>query len=281
MADLPHRPLVQLKDGAVRGTVRSGVSAFLGIPYAAAPFGANRMQPPQPVRPGTVNATPPPTGRRRRRVTTLRSITALFPEVVIPGEDCLNLNVWTPDPGATGLPGAGLDSRRLVHERIRVGGRVRRQRVRARRRRVRDHQLPAGRRRLPVLRRRHRQPRPAGPAGGAAVGAGQHRRVRRRSGPGHRGRRVGRGHERDHAAVDAARRGLVQPGHRAERRRGAHAHSRTRRSRSAATSPTRSACRRTGTRSRRCRSSGSSRPHRTWSSKCRPPPTRPSGASSR
>jgi para-nitrobenzyl esterase len=28
----------------------------------------------------------------------------LFPEVVIPGEDCLNLNVWTPDPIATGLP---------------------------------------------------------------------------------------------------------------------------------------------------------------------------------
>ena len=27
----------------------------------------------------------------------------LFPEVVIPGEECLNLNVWTPDPGA-GLP---------------------------------------------------------------------------------------------------------------------------------------------------------------------------------
>jgi para-nitrobenzyl esterase len=28
----------------------------------------------------------------------------LFPEVVIPGEDCLNLNVWTPDLGAAGLP---------------------------------------------------------------------------------------------------------------------------------------------------------------------------------
>jgi para-nitrobenzyl esterase len=29
---------------------------------------------------------------------------SLFPEVVIPGEDCLNLNVWTPDAGAGGLP---------------------------------------------------------------------------------------------------------------------------------------------------------------------------------
>jgi para-nitrobenzyl esterase len=28
----------------------------------------------------------------------------LFPEVVIPGQDCLNLNVWTPDVNAAGLP---------------------------------------------------------------------------------------------------------------------------------------------------------------------------------
>ena len=28
----------------------------------------------------------------------------LLPEPVIEGEDILNLNVWTPDPGATGLP---------------------------------------------------------------------------------------------------------------------------------------------------------------------------------
>jgi para-nitrobenzyl esterase len=28
----------------------------------------------------------------------------LFPEVVLPGEECLNLNVWTPDPAASGLP---------------------------------------------------------------------------------------------------------------------------------------------------------------------------------
>src|SRR6201996_5360079 len=97
-------PLVTIKDGTLRGTAADGVSAFLGIPYAAPPFGANRMKPPQPALPwdGERDATafgptvpkgdyPPP-------------YQPLFPEVNIAGEECLNLNVWTPDPGAAGLP---------------------------------------------------------------------------------------------------------------------------------------------------------------------------------
>ena len=51
MSDTTQLPLVKFRDGAVRGRAESGVSAFLGIPYAAPPFGANRMRPPQPVRP--------------------------------------------------------------------------------------------------------------------------------------------------------------------------------------------------------------------------------------
>jgi len=98
------RPVVRLKDGTVRGTVESGVSAFLGIPYAAPPFGPNRMRPPQPVqawdgeRDGTGFGPTVPKGDYPPQYATL------FPEVVIPGEECLNLNVWTPDPGSAGLP---------------------------------------------------------------------------------------------------------------------------------------------------------------------------------
>src|SRR5208282_6658170 len=49
MSEMSQQPVVRLKDGAIRGKAESGVAAFLGIPYAAPPFGANRMLPPQPV----------------------------------------------------------------------------------------------------------------------------------------------------------------------------------------------------------------------------------------
>ena len=104
MSEMTREPTVRLKDGAVRGKAESGVCAFLGIPYAAPPFGANRMRPPQPVQrwEGERNATAfgptVPKGDYPPQYATL------FPEVVIGGDDCLNLNVWTPDPGAAGLP---------------------------------------------------------------------------------------------------------------------------------------------------------------------------------
>src|SRR5580658_7125006 len=104
MSDMTQQPVVRLRGGAVRGTVSAGVLAFLGIPYAAPPFGANRMRTPQPVQPwaGVRDATA--FGPTVPKGDYPPQYTALFPEVVIPGEECLNLNVWTPDIGASGLP---------------------------------------------------------------------------------------------------------------------------------------------------------------------------------
>ena len=152
MAGPRQSPLVHLKDGAVRGTVRAGVTAFLGIPYAAPPFGANRMRPPQPVQPWEGERDATSYGPTVPKGDYPPQYAPLFPEVVIPGEDCLNLNIWTPDPGAAGLPvlvwihgGSFTNGSGSVGEYDGSG-------VRPRRRGVRDHQLPAGRRGLPLPR---------------------------------------------------------------------------------------------------------------------------------
>src|ERR1051325_1352100 len=104
MSEMTRQPVVRLGDGAVRGKAASGGYAFLGIPYAASPFGANRMRPPQPVPPWAGGRDAPASGPPVPRGDSPPQYATLFPEVVIPGEDCLNLNVWTPDPGAAGLP---------------------------------------------------------------------------------------------------------------------------------------------------------------------------------
>ena len=104
MSQMTQSPVVQLKDGAVRGRSESGVHAFLGLPYAAPPFGENRMRPPQPVRAWDGERDATAFGPTVPKGDYPPQYTTLFPEVVIAGEDCLNLNVWTPDPNAAGLP---------------------------------------------------------------------------------------------------------------------------------------------------------------------------------
>ncbi len=95
---------VKVQQGVLRGRHDDGVFAFLGVPYAAAPFGARRMKAPVPpaawdgVRDAlefgpTAPAPPYPS-----------PLDTVLYEPVIDGEDCLNLNVWTPEPGAGGLP---------------------------------------------------------------------------------------------------------------------------------------------------------------------------------
>ena len=95
--------VVKTSSGTLSGRVDDGVYAFLGVPYAAPPSGANRLRPPQPVQPwdGVRDATR--YGASPPQVAPPAAAGSDW-DTALTGEDCLLLNVWTPDPGAAGLP---------------------------------------------------------------------------------------------------------------------------------------------------------------------------------
>ncbi|MFT3659869.1 MAG: carboxylesterase family protein [Gordonia sp. (in: high G+C Gram-positive bacteria)] len=99
-----EQPIVTVTGGRVRGTVHDGIATFLGIPYAAPPTGRAAFEAPAPVVPwdGTRDASRP--GPTAPQVGYQAPIAALLDNVIELGDDYLNVNVWTPDPAASGLP---------------------------------------------------------------------------------------------------------------------------------------------------------------------------------
>lgn len=100
---------VTIAGGAINGTTTAGVTAFKGIPYAAAPVGDNRWRAPQPVTPWT--------GTRDAGTYGADCAQAPFPPDSAPirtqpAEDCLFANVWMP---ASARPGAKLPVMVWVH----------------------------------------------------------------------------------------------------------------------------------------------------------------------
>lgn len=96
--------VVATEQRRLRGSVADSIWAFKGIPYAAPPFGAHRFAAPAPPQPwhGIRDATA--FGATAPKPPYRSPFDMLLPEPVIEGKDCLNLNVWTPDPAAPGLP---------------------------------------------------------------------------------------------------------------------------------------------------------------------------------
>ena len=98
-------PKVTTSKGTLRGTEQAGVAAFKGIPFGAPPTGERRFRPPQP-------------GEAWDGVRDATAYGPICPQMFFPAdgplsalahveptdEDCLFLNVTTPDPGAGGLP---------------------------------------------------------------------------------------------------------------------------------------------------------------------------------
>lgn len=104
VSDSQQGPRVSVEGGPVQGITSGGVTAFFGIPYAAAPFGEHRMRPPQPVPPWSGVRPAAEYGPTVPKGNYAPQYEPLFPEVVVPGDECLNLNIWTPDTEAAGLP---------------------------------------------------------------------------------------------------------------------------------------------------------------------------------
>jgi carboxylesterase type B len=95
--------VVSTRLGDLRGSVADGVYAFLGVPYAASTSGANRLRPPQPVKPWDSVREATGFGPAPPQVAPPESAGTEW-DTSAAGADCLNLNIWTPDPGAAGLP---------------------------------------------------------------------------------------------------------------------------------------------------------------------------------
>src|ERR1700737_1531265 len=96
--------VVTTRQGKVRGQVSDGVAAFKGIPYAAPPFGPNRFRPPQPPESWDGVRDALEYGRVPPQPPYPPPFDRLLGDQRLTGEDCLNLNVWTPDPSSRGLP---------------------------------------------------------------------------------------------------------------------------------------------------------------------------------
>ncbi|MDR3248407.1 MAG: carboxylesterase family protein, partial [Treponema sp.] len=84
---------LKINNGTIKGVCENGMYVFKGIPFAKPPIGQLRFMPPVPVDNwvGTLDCTS--YGPRPCQVPPPWCVDK---DTAVYGEDCLNLNVWTP-----------------------------------------------------------------------------------------------------------------------------------------------------------------------------------------
>ena len=102
---LPTTAPVETAAGRLRGVVRFGVNQFWGVPYGASTAGANRFMPPAKPAPWTGVRECAQVGHRSPQDPDgpISEVFALDRQEPM-GEDCLNLNVFTPALGRGNRP---------------------------------------------------------------------------------------------------------------------------------------------------------------------------------
>ncbi|MFJ9656994.1 carboxylesterase/lipase family protein [Streptomyces griseoflavus] len=91
-------PVIRTPYGAVRGRWERDAAVFRGIPYAAPPFGPRRFRPPVPPEPWDGVRDAGAFGPTAPKPPYSEAFAQYLSDPAVPGDDCLNLNVWTPDP---------------------------------------------------------------------------------------------------------------------------------------------------------------------------------------
>ncbi|MBI4672144.1 MAG: carboxylesterase/lipase family protein [Chloroflexi bacterium] len=93
---ISNAPIVKIQSGALQGVRENNLSVFKGIPYAAPPIGESRWREPQPV--AAWSGVRPADAFGKACIQPVAKSLEGAGEVGPQSEDCLYLNVWTPNP---------------------------------------------------------------------------------------------------------------------------------------------------------------------------------------
>ncbi len=128
--------VVETSSGKIRGFQTNGIYVFKGVPYGASTSGARRFMPPAKPEPWTGIRNALSFGRACPQEDSMhfemdgKNLASHDEDafllhrgsaIVVPGEDCLRVNLWTPEiNGSRKRPVMGLHARRRILRRLRA-----------------------------------------------------------------------------------------------------------------------------------------------------------------